>query len=125
MSGIEDNAEKVGLEAYVLKKITKDLPLHIEPILVALKWDQLSNLKLADPDFKTPARIDLLLGAEVFTSSLRDGRPTGPRGMPSALNSCLGVVLYRKIDGLCDVVDMANHALEQLVYTDAAVLTAG
>ena len=68
--------EKVGVEAYVLKKITKDLPL--EPIPVALKWDHLSDLKLADPDFRTPARIDLLLGAEVFTSILRDGRRTGP-----------------------------------------------
>ena len=37
VSGVEDNSEKVGVEAYVLKKITKDLPL--EPIPVALKWD--------------------------------------------------------------------------------------
>ena len=28
MSGIEDNVEKVGVEAYVLKKVTKDLPRH-------------------------------------------------------------------------------------------------
>ena len=66
VSGIEDDAKKVEVEAYVLKKITKDLPLH--PILVALKWDHLSDLKLADSDFRTPARIDLLLGAKVFMS---------------------------------------------------------
>ena len=59
MSGFEDDAEKVGVEAYVLKKITKDLPLH--PIPFALEWDHLSDLKLADSDFRTPARIDLLL----------------------------------------------------------------
>ena len=47
----------------MLKKITKDLPL--EPIPVSFKWDHLSDLKLADP-----ARIDLLLGAEVFSSIL-------------------------------------------------------
>ena len=63
MSGVEDDSEKVGVEAYVLKKITKDLPL--EPLWVALKWDHLSNLKLADPNFRPPARIDLLLRAEV------------------------------------------------------------
>ena len=45
MSSIEDDAEKVGVVAYVLKKISKDLPLH--PIPVALKWDDLSDSKLA------------------------------------------------------------------------------
>ena len=64
--GVQDDAEKIGVEAYVLKKITKDLPLH--PIPVALKWDHLSDLMLADSDFRTPAHIDMLLGAEVFTS---------------------------------------------------------
>ena len=42
----------------LLKKITKDLPL--EPFTVALKWDHLSDLKLTDSDFRTPASIDLL-----------------------------------------------------------------
>ena len=62
---------KSGVEAYVLKKVTKDLHLH--PIPLALKWDHISNLELADPEFRTPACIDLLLGAEVFASILRDG----------------------------------------------------
>ena len=80
MSGVEDDAEKIGVEAYVLKKITKDSPLH--PIPLDLKWDHLLDLKLADSDFRTPALIDLMLGAEVFTSILHDGRWTGPRGTP-------------------------------------------
>ena len=94
----------------MLKKITKDLPLH--PVLVALKWDHLSNLKLADSDFKAPAHIDLLLGAEVFTSILRDGWQTGPQGTPSAINTCFGRVLFGKIEDR-DVVDVANFTLEQ------------
>ena len=117
VSGVEDDSEKVGVEAFVLKKITRDLP--IEPILAALKWEHLTDLKLADPDFRTPARIDLLLGAEVFTSILRDGRRTGPRGTPSALNTCFGWGLFGKI-GRSDVVDVANHTMEQLVCTDAS-----
>ena len=130
MSGVEDDSVKVGVEAYMLKKITKDIPL--EPFLVALMWDHLFDLKLAGTNFRTPARIDLLLGAEVFTSILRDGQRTGPQGTPSALNTCFGWVLFRKIDGQSDVVNVANHTLEQLVYTEetetrrfyAAVLTA-
>ena len=76
VSGIEDDAEKIGVEAYMLKKVTKDLPMH--PIPLALKWDHISYLELADPEFRTPACIDLLLGAEVFTSGLRDGWRTRP-----------------------------------------------
>ena len=105
VSGIEDDAEKIGVEAYVLKKVTRDLPLH--PIPIALKWDHLSDLELADPEFRTPARIDLLLGAVVFASILRDGRRTGPRCTPSAINTCLGWVLFGKIND-SDVVDVAK-----------------
>ena len=113
------------------EEITKDLPL--EPILVALNGDHLSDLKLADPDLRTPARMDFLLGAEVFTSILRDGRRNGPRGTPFALNACFGWVLFGKIHGRRDVVDVANHTVEQLVRIDesearrpyATVLTAG
>ena len=95
VSGIEDDTEKVVVEAYVLKKVTKDLPL--QPILVALKWDHISDLKLADSDFRTPACIDLLLGAEVFMSILCDGWWTGPQGMPSVINTYFGWVLFGKI----------------------------
>ena len=110
VSGVEDDAEKIGVEAYVLKKVTKDLPLH--PIRLALKWDHILDLELADPEFRTPARIDLLLGARVFTSILHDGRRTGPRGTPSTINTCLGWVLFGKIQD-SDVVDVAIHTLEQ------------
>ena len=32
VSGLEDDAEEIGVEAYMLKKITKDLPLHPIPL---------------------------------------------------------------------------------------------
>ena len=90
----------------------KDLPLH--PIPVALKWDHLLDLKLADSNFRTPARIDLLMGAEVFTSIhvLRDGRRTGPRGIPSAIDNGFGWVLFGNIKG-SDVIYVANLTKEQ------------
>ena len=84
---MEDDAEKVGVETYVLKKITKDLPLHRIP--VRLKWDHLLDLKLAASNFRTLEQIDLLQGAEVFTSILCDGWRTGSRGTPSAINIAL------------------------------------
>ena len=51
VSGIEDNGKKIGAEAFMLKKITKDLPL--QPIPLALNWEHLSDLNLADLDFRT------------------------------------------------------------------------
>ena len=84
----------------------------MHPIPVALKWDHVSDLKLADFDFRTPAHIDLLLETEVFTSIL-DGQRTGPRGTSFAINTCFGWVLFGKIEG-SDVVDVANFTLEQL-----------
>ena len=60
VSGAENDAEKIGVEAYALEKITKDPLLH--PIPHTLKWYHSSNLKLANSDFRTLAHIDLLLG---------------------------------------------------------------
>ena len=91
----------------MLKKVIKDLTLH--PIPLALKWDHISDLEIADPELRTPARIDLLMGAEVFASILRDGRRTRPRGTPSAINTCLGWVLFGKIQDS----NVANYTLEQ------------
>ena len=70
MSGIEDDAEKIGVEAYVPKKITKEAALHSIPL--ALKSGHLTDIKLAGSEFRIPECVDLLLGAEVFTSILQD-----------------------------------------------------
>lgn len=53
VSGMEDNTVKFMVGAFTLKKITKDLPSH--PIPLAFNKDHLSDLKLADLNFKTPA----------------------------------------------------------------------
>ena len=80
------------------------------------------DLKLADTDFRTPAHIDLLLGAEVFTSILLDGRWTGPQGTPFAINTCFGWVLFGKIQGN-HVVDITNLTHEHEMLKNTAGLT--
>ena len=97
--------QEIGVETFALKKITKHLSLVL--ILVALKWDHLAALKLDDHDFRTLVCIDLLLGAEIFTSILHDGRQTGHRGTPFAINNCFGWVVFGKIQG-SNVVDVVN-----------------
>ena len=52
---------------------------------------------MADPKFGTPGRIDLLLGVDIFTDVLLNGRRNGPPGSPTALETRLGWVLCGNI----------------------------
>ena len=65
--------------------MTCDLPL--QPVHYSSKWSHLSNLSLADPDFGIPGRIDLLLGADIYTDVLLHGQRCEPPGTPTALET--------------------------------------
>ncbi len=54
----------------------------------------MSGLKLADPGFGEPGKIDVLLGADLH------GRRTGSPGTPTAFETIFGWVLSGKIDGI-------------------------
>ena len=78
-------------DAFVLSRVTTDMPVsQVESID---KWKHLSGLDLSDPDFGTPARVDVLLGADYYGEILRHGRRWGPRGTPFAQKTCFGWVL--------------------------------
>ena len=46
--------------------------------------------RLADPEFDSPGKIDLLLGVDVFIRVLLNGWQCGPPGSPTALQSLAG-----------------------------------
>ena len=55
---------RLRVEALVLPKISLELPmqqLQFDP-----KWNHLKGLTLADPNFGTPGRVDILTGADVY-----------------------------------------------------------
>ena len=60
------------------------------------KWDHLSNITLADPDFAVPGKIDLLLGADIYSDLLLHGRRCGPANTPTAFETQFGWVLMGK-----------------------------
>lgn len=74
----------------VLDNITANLPAcHVAKEVK----DRTFNLILADPTFYTPAPVDLLIGADLFASTLKgDAIPLG-EDMPTALNTVFGYVL--------------------------------
>ncbi len=82
---------KFDVTAIVVSRVTCDLPLH--PISHSPMWNHLSGLELADPEFGTPGRIDILLGVEIIASVLRNGRRSGAPGSPVAFETDFGWVL--------------------------------
>ncbi|XP_049871172.1 uncharacterized protein LOC126370378 [Pectinophora gossypiella] len=61
--------------------------------LNATSWQHLRDLPLADPNCCRPGPIDVLLGAEVFSSLLLPGKVGGSSTQPSALNTVFGWIL--------------------------------
>lgn len=60
----------IQVEAYVLSSFTAMLPASNinKPV-----WPDIENVPLADPEYTSPGRIDILLGAEVYSKALQPG----------------------------------------------------
>ncbi len=71
--------ETIDVVAIVSPIVTCDLPLS--PVSFDLSWNHLSDIPLADPDFASPGRVDILLGVEVFVAVLLDGRRYSKRNL--------------------------------------------
>lgn len=79
----------IDVNAYVLKSLTRSLPARE---IKGFNWPQLRDVKLADPTFGVPGRIDILLGADVFGKIIDSGLLKGP-GEVVAQHTHLGWIL--------------------------------
>ena len=70
----------------------------MHPVTFNQSWTHLGDLQVADPDFGHPAKIDLLLGVDIFAKTLLQGRQFGPPGSPNALKTEFGWVLAGRLD---------------------------
>ena len=75
----------------MLPMVTADLPMT--PMSPVTKWKHLSGLEFADPNYGTPAYVDILLGGKVFSKAVLHSRRFGPTGAPTAFKMCFGWVL--------------------------------
>ena len=96
ISPVHSPQDKLTVSAIVVPRVTCDLP--VQQIPFSSDWNHLSDLQLADPEFGQPGRIDLLLGIDVYTDVVLQGRRSGPAGTPAAFESLFGWVLARRID---------------------------
>ena len=99
--------KKINLSAIVVPRVTCELP--VVPIAHEPTWDHLSNLRLADPNFGKPGRVDLLLGVDVFASVLRQGRRCGPPCSPTAFETEFGWVLAGNTTEIAGGDIVAHH----------------
>ena len=91
VSPLQDSSKEINVSAVIVPRVTCDLPSQHIPFKV--EWNHLSDLTLADPDFGQPGKIDILLGVEVFSEVVRQGRRSGKPGSPSAFETDFGWVL--------------------------------
>lgn len=92
---------KMEIKCFILTNITTLLP---DKGVSVPEWVQFENLCLADPNFNSPNKIDMLLGAEVYSQIIREGVLRGPVGPPVAQFTSLGWIL----SGPMGTTDTAN-----------------
>ena len=85
------NGKIIDVTALVVPRVVRDLPTC--PIHHDARWTHISDLRLADPEYGVPGRVEVLLGVDIFTDILLDGRRKGPPGSPTAMETIFGWVL--------------------------------
>lgn len=90
LSPIFGKSETKEVVALVIHQVTRELPITTIPY--DRRWKDLRNIQL-HAKFNIPGRIDVLLGVDVFTAVLCQGRRKGPSGTPVAIETIFGWVL--------------------------------
>ncbi|XP_055383858.1 uncharacterized protein LOC129613708 [Condylostylus longicornis] len=90
--------EQIEVTGLLLQKLT-----HMIPEKVVIRDDSvvirmhLRRLKLADPEYYIPSKVDLLLGADVYGRILLNGAEKGPVGIPIAQRTIFGWILSGEV----------------------------
>ena len=108
ISPVSSPSQKLEITAVVVPRVTCDLPL--QPIHLHSRWNHLTDLHLADPDFGRPGKIDILLGVDIYADVLLQGWRSGPPGSPVAFETKFGWILAGKTGNLLSACsNIASH----------------
>lgn len=114
-----DGTHQFSINAGVMRKKPRDLPTRA---ITVNEWNGSSSLKLADPKFGTPGPVAILLGAEVIGSLLDNGFMPGKNGMPHAMCTKLGWILFGPIS-YAKSMAMTPDKLVNSMLTETPTLT--
>lgn len=85
------------LEVFILKKITSCQP---EQEIDIGGWNISENITLADGKFNIPAKIDIIIGGELFFKLMTNGMKSLGENLPDIQNTVFGWVVTVKLLGL-------------------------
>lgn len=86
--------------------------LLLAPIPLKKEWNHLDDIDFTDPGFGCPAKIDMLLGVDVFVDVILHGQRSGPPGTPIAFSTHFGWVLAGSTESCSPVPEVATcHVL--------------
>lgn len=90
IASYHDDEVKESLGAYIVPSLLHALP---KQKLNINRWSHLKRLKLADPKFNVPDRVDMLLGADFYSRVIENG-VRKKRGAPTAQNTSFGWIVF-------------------------------
>ncbi|XP_028173753.1 uncharacterized protein LOC114362514 [Ostrinia furnacalis] len=96
IQSLNDPTFKLQVKAHVLNTVTSILP---QKRFVLPNWQELGKINLADPQYNSPNKIDVLLGSEVYCTILKEGLIKSPSGLTIAQDTYLGWVLSGQVGG--------------------------
>jgi len=85
-----DSLFKINVTAYVLNRLTTSIP----SIQIHNAWPYLNDLQLADPQFNSPGKIEIILGADIYSQIIEEGLIRGPLKAPTAQCTTLGWIVF-------------------------------
>ncbi|RLU19024.1 hypothetical protein DMN91_009382 [Ooceraea biroi] len=85
-----DPSFKCPVTAYILPRLTRLIP--VSPVNTT-SWSHLHGIDLADPDYATPGRVDIILGADTYGIFVRDSVRRGSPDVPVAQSTSLGWIV--------------------------------
>ena len=106
---------ETDLEVFTLKKIANEQP---EKEIDCSKWEIPETTTLSDPKFNIPAKIDLIIGGELFYSLILKGTKPLGNGLPNLQKTVFGWAVTGKAMGLeqhSAYVGIATSSLEKKV----------
>lgn len=109
-----DSRSVIEVTAYVIDKVTSNQPSAKVSIT---SWPELQSVELADPDYRIPNKIDVLLGANVYARIIQPGLFKSPQETMVAQKTSLGWIICGEVglkaDISCKLVSMHTQ-VEQL-----------